>query len=143
MNILFLSPEVAPYAKTGGLADVAGSLPGALKRLGADVSVGLPLYRSVKESSFQRYLALKGIQVPLAGLTLAGNVHAAETEDGVPVYFFEREDLYDRPNLYRNAEGDYYDNLERFAFFSRAALLFARAAGMGFDVIHCHDWQTG
>jgi starch synthase len=88
-------------------------------------------------------LALKGLQVPLAGQTLAGNVYAAETEDGVPVYFFEREDLYDRPNLYRNAEGDYYDNLERFAFFSRAALLFARAAGMGFDVIHCHDWQTG
>jgi starch synthase len=143
MNILFLSPEVAPYAKTGGLADVAGSLPGALKRLGADVSVGLPLYRSVKEGSFQRYLALKGLQVPLAGQTLAGNVYAAETEDGVPVYFFEREDLYDRPNLYRNAEGDYYDNLERFAFFSRAALLFARAAGMSFDVIHCHDWQTG
>ncbi len=143
MNILFLSPEVAPYAKTGGLADVAGSLPGALKRLGVDVSVGLPLYRSVKEGSFQRYLALKGLQVPLAGLTLAGNVYAAETEDGVPVYFFEREDLFDRPNLYRNAEGDYYDNLERFAFFSRAALLFARAAGMGFDVIHCHDWQTG
>jgi starch synthase len=125
------------------LADVAGSLPGALKRLGANISVGLPLYRSVKEGSFQRQVVLKGLEIPLAGQTLVGNVHGTETEDGVPVYFFEREDLFDRPNLYRNAEGDYYDNLERFAFFSRAALLFARAKGMGFDVIHCHDWQTG
>jgi starch synthase len=143
MNILFLSSEVAPYAKTGGLADVAGSLPGALKRLGVEVAVGLPLYRSVREGSFQRQMVLKGLQVPLAGQTLAGNVHATETEDDVPVYFFDREDLFDRPNLYRNAEGDYYDNLERFAFFSRAALLFLKATGMRFDLIHCHDWQTG
>ncbi|MBS1237003.1 MAG: hypothetical protein H6R37_247 [Deltaproteobacteria bacterium] len=143
MSILFLSSEVAPYAKTGGLADVAGSLPGALKRLGVNVSVGLPLYRSVREGSFQRQIVLKGLQVPLSDQTLVGSVHATETEDGVPVYFFEREDLFDRPNLYRTAEGDYYDNLERFAFFSRAALLFARATGMRFDVIHCHDWQTG
>jgi len=84
---------------------VAGSLPGALKRLGANVSVGLPLYRSVREGSFQRQIVLKGLQVPLADRTLVGNVHATETEDGVPVYFFEREDLFDRPNLYRTAEG--------------------------------------
>jgi len=143
IKILFLSSEVAPYAKTGGLADVAGSLPGALKRLGAEVSVGLPFYRVVKEGSFQRQVVLKGLEVPLASQTLIGNVHATETEDGVPVYLFEREDLFDRPNLYRTAEGDYYDNLERFAFFSRAALVFAKATGLAFDVIHCHDWQTG
>lgn len=143
MNILFLSSEVAPYAKTGGLADVAGSLPRALKRLGVEVAVGLPLYRMVKEGPFQRQVVLKGLQVPLAGQTLTGNVQATETEDGVPVYLFEREDLFDRPNLYRTAEGDYYDNLERFAFFSHAALVFAKATGMVFDVIHCHDWQTG
>jgi starch synthase len=143
MNILFLSSEVAPYAKTGGLADVAGSLPGALKRLGINVSVGLPLYRTVREGSSLRQVVFKGLQVSLPGQTLSGNAQTTETEDGVPVYFFEREDLFDRPNLYRTAEGDYYDNLERFAFFSRAALLFARATGMRFDLIHCHDWQTG
>jgi starch synthase len=125
------------------LADVAGSLPGALKRLGAEVAVGLPLYRMVKEGSSQRQMVLKGLQVPLAGRMLSANVQATETEDGVPVYFFEREDLFDRSNLYRTAEGDYYDNLERFAFFSRAALLFAKATGMPFDLVHCHDWQTG
>jgi len=143
IKIFFLSSEVAPYAKTGGLADVAGSLPGALKRLGADVSVGLPFYRAVKEGSFQRQVVFKGLEVPLADQTLVGNVHATETEDGVPIYLFEREDLFDRPNLYRTTDGDYYDNLERFAFFSRAALVFAKATGLPFDVIHCHDWQTG
>lgn len=143
VNVLFLASEMIPFAKTGGLADVAGSLPAALKRLGVDVSVGLPLYRSVKEGSFERQMVFKGLPVPLAGQTLIGNVHATETVEGVPVYFFEREDLFDRPNLYRTAEGDYYDNLERFAFFGHASLLFAKATGMHFDVIHCHDWQTG
>jgi starch synthase len=143
VNVLFLASEVAPFAKTGGLADVAGSLPGALKRLGVDISVGLPLYRSVKEGSFERQLVFKGLPVPLASQTLLANVHATETEDGVPVYCFEREDLFDRPNLYRTGEGDYYDNLERFTFFSHASLLFAKATGMRFDLIHCHDWQTG
>ena len=141
--MLFLASEVTPFAKTGGLADVAGSLPGALQRLGADVSVGMPLYRAVKEGAFERQTVFKGLEVPVAGQTLSGTVQAAEMEEGVPVYFFEREDLFDRPNLYRTAEGDYYDNLERFAFFCRAALLFAKTAGMPFDVIHCHDWQTG
>jgi len=143
MNVLILSSEVAPYAKTGGLADVAQALPRALQKLGINVSVGLPLYRSVREGSFQRQMVLRGLQIPLAGQTLVAKVHATETEDGVPVYFFDREDLFDRPNLYRTAEGDYYDNLERFAFFSRAALLFTKATGMRFDLIHCHDWQTG
>jgi starch synthase len=143
VSVLFLASEVTPFAKTGGLADVAGSLPGALKRLGAEVSIGLPLYRAVKEGAFERQAVFKGLEVPVAGQTLKGNIQAAETEEGVPVYFFEREDLFDRPNLYRMAEGDYYDNLERFAYFSRAALLFAKTTGMPFDVIHCHDWQTG
>ena len=143
INVLFLASEVTPFAKTGGLADVAGSLPAALKRLGAWAAVGLPLYRTVKEGSPERQLVFKGLQVPVAGQTFMGNVQATETEDGIPVYLFEREDLFDRPNLYRTAEGDYYDNLERFAFFSRAVLVFAKAAGMVFDVIHCHDWQTG
>jgi starch synthase len=143
VNVLFLAPEVTPFAKTGGLADVAGSLPGALKRLGVDISIGLPFYRCVKEGAFERQLVFKGLPVPLSGQTLLANVYAMEMEDGVPVYCFEREDLFDRPNLYRTAEGDYYDNLERFTFFNHASLLFAKATGMRFDVIHCHDWQTG
>jgi starch synthase len=143
LKVLFLSPEVVPFAKTGGLADVAGSLPGALKKLGVDVRVGLPFYRVVREGNFSAEKVLSGLEVPFGGKSLTGNVLETRTEDGIPVYFFEREDLFDRPNLYSTPEGDYYDNLERFAFFGQAALIFAKETGFLFDVVHCHDWQTG
>ncbi|MFH1122836.1 MAG: glycogen synthase GlgA [Pseudomonadota bacterium] len=143
LKVWFLSSEVEPFAKTGGLADVAGSLPGALKRLGVDVSVGLPFYRVVKEGRFSPTTVLSGLEVPLGDGILKGNVLECRTEEDIPVFFFEREDLFDRPNLYGTSIEDYYDNLERFAYFSRGALLFAKEAGLQFDVIHCHDWQTG
>jgi starch synthase len=143
MKVLFLSPEVVPFAKTGGLADVAGSLPGALKKLGVDVRVGLPYYRVVKEGPFSTRRVVKGLEVPLGEEKLTASVLETQTEDGIPVYLFEREDLFDRPNLYGTPAGDYYDNLERFAFFSQAALLLAREIGFDFEVVHCHDWQSG
>ena len=143
MKILFLSPEVVPFAKTGGLADVAGSLPGALKKLGVDVRVGVPYYRVVKEGPFSTRRVVKGLEVPLGEEKLTASVLETHTEDGIPVYLFEREDLFDRPNLYGTPAGDYYDNLERFAFFSQAALLLAKEIGFDFDVVHCHDWQSG
>lgn len=142
-RVWFLSPEAAPFAKTGGLADVVGSLPGALKALGWEVSIGLPLYRVVRQEGVSVTPVLQGLEVPLGAGTLACNVWAGETVEGVPTYFFEREDLFDRPNLYGNSGGDYYDNLERFSFFCRAALLFAKKAGLRMNVLHCHDWQTG
>jgi len=143
LSVLFLSPEAAPFAKTGGLADVAGSLPDALKRQGVDVRVGMPFYRVAREGGFLNRPLFSGLEVPLGSALLKGNVVEASTKKGVPVYLFEREDLFDRPNLYATSEGDYYDNLERFAYFSRAALLFAKRMGTPIDVIHCHDWQTG
>lgn len=143
LRILFLSSEVTPFAKTGGLADVAGSLPDALKRQGADVSIALPLYRVTREGDFSMQPLLSGLQVSLGSANLTGNVLQAKTRAGVPVYLFEREDLFDRPNLYATSEGDYYDNLERFVYFNRAALIFLKHMGSPIDVIHCHDWQTG
>ena len=143
LKILFLSPEAVPFAKTGGLADVAGSLPAALKRLGADVRLVLPLYRIVRETDFKMRTLLKDLEVPLGKGTLMANVLESRTGDGVITYLIEREDMYDRPNLYGNARGDYYDNLERFTFFSRAALRLTQALSFSPDVIHCHDWQTG
>ena len=143
LRVLFLSSEVAPFAKTGGLADVAGSLPDALKRQGVEVSIALPFYRVTREGGFTQRLLFPGLQVSLGSATLTSNVLQAQTKEGVPVYLFEREDLFDRPNLYATSEGDYYDNLERFVYFSRAALLFLKQMGSPVDVIHCHDWQTG
>ena len=143
LKVLFLSPEVVPFAKTGGLADVAGALPHALHQQEVDVRVGLPYYRMIKEQGLATNKVLKRLDVPVGDSVLRGNVLGAETDDGVPVYFFQREDLFDRPNLYGTPEGDYYDNLERFTYFSRAALLFAKQVDFDFDIVHCHDWQTG
>jgi starch synthase len=143
LRVLFLAPEAAPFAKTGGLADVAGSLPDALKRQGVDVGIGLPFYRVAREGGFSTRPLFSGLEVPLGSAVLKGRVIETGTKEGVPVYLFEREDLFDRPNLYATSEGDYYDNLERFAYFSRCALLFAKLTGSPIDVIHCHDWQTG
>ena len=143
LRVLFLSPEAAPFAKTGGLADVAGALPEALRRQGVDVRMGMPFYRVAREGGFSPRSLVSGLETPLGKTVLKGNVLETETKEGVPVYLFEREDLFDRPNLYATPEGDYYDNLERFAYFSRAALLLAERVGFPSDVIHCHDWQTG
>jgi starch synthase len=143
LKVLFLSPEAVPFAKTGGLADVAGALPNALKRLGADVHMALPLYRIVHEGDFETLPLLKNLEVSLGAEILAANVLGTHTEEGVPVYLIEREDLYDRPHLYGTPEGDYYDNLERFTFFAHAALKTAEALSFKPNVIHCHDWQTG
>jgi starch synthase len=142
-RVWFLAPEAAPFAKTGGLADVIGSLPAALKALGLEVSIGLPFYGVVRQEGFSVTPVLHGLDVPLGTGALACNVWAGETAEGVPAYFFEREDLFDRPQLYGNSAGDYYDNLERFSFFCRAALLFAKRVGLRMNVLHCHDWQTG
>lgn len=142
-KVLFLSSEVVPYAKTGGLADVAGALPSALRGLGAEVRVALPLYRSVRQGGFPLNPVLNRMEVPLGNTRLGASVWETRTESGITVYFLEREDLYDRPNLYGTSGGDYYDNLERFSFFCHGALLMAEALGFRPDVIHCNDWQTG
>lgn len=143
LKILLLSPEVSPYAKTGGLADVAGSLPGALKKLGVDVMVGLPYYRMVRENGVATETALTGLEVAVNGKNLSCNVLNAQTEDGGSVFFIDRHEFFDRPDLYATQAGDYPDNLERFSYFNIAALLFAKAIGFDFHVVHCHDWQTG
>ena len=143
LRVFFVSPEVVPFAKTGGLADVAGALPGALKRLGVDARLALPLYRMVRGKDLDMRLVLENLNVPIGKEDLTANILETQTEDGVPVYLIEREDMYDRPNLYGTAEGDYYDNLERFTFLAQASLKLLEHIPFRPDVIHCHDWQTG
>jgi len=143
LNVWFLSPEVVPFAKSGGLADVAGSLPIALKRLGVDIRLALPFYRVIREGNYEVRPVIKKLEVPLGKESFKTNVLEAQLGPGVRVYLIEREDLYDRPNLYGNPGGDYYDNLERFSFFAHAALRLTEALSFKPHVVHCHDWQTG
>ncbi|MBW1784022.1 MAG: glycogen synthase GlgA [Deltaproteobacteria bacterium] len=143
MKVLFLSPEAVPFAKTGGLADVSGSLPSALRNLGLDVRMVLPYYRMVRDGEFPVHPLIDDLQVTLGAETLVSRVLETRSEEEVPVYLIEREDLYDRSNLYGNSRGNYYDNLERFTYLAYGALRIAERLNFRPDIIHCHDWQTG
>ena len=142
MKILFAASEAAPFAKTGGLADVAGSLPRAIASLGHEVSVVMPRYRRVDV----RALKLKHIAsftVPLGTWKERCDVLKGTMGRNVAVYFIDKDVYYDRPGLYGTAHGDYSDNAERFIFFSRAVPELCSALNLRPDIIHCNDWQTG
>lgn len=145
MNVIFVSSEASPFAKTGGLADVAGALPQALQRLGCEVSLFLPYYAEVKNSGVKAARVPVDIPVPSGKREITAELYMAEGFEagGVRVYFIKKDEFFDRACLYGTPEGDYFDNLERFAFFSRAVIEAIKALGLRPDVIHCNDWQTG
>ena len=135
-KILFLSAEVAPFAKRGGLGDVAGSLPKALRARGHDVRVVMPAYGNIEEG----YPGVKPhpiqLKVPIRGQMLpAGVFHGHLPGSDVPVYFIGEWNLFNRPEVY-----GYWDDPYRFAFFSRAALdLMISGLSWRPDVVHAHD----
>ena len=137
LRVLVMAAEGVPYAKTGGLADVIGALPRALKRLGHDVRVVLPAYQSLDPERWNLRTAIADLAVPMDADT--EHVRILETPDGaeVPTYFVDSERYFRREKLY-----GYHDEGERFILFSRAALELTRAIGWQPDVIHCHDWHT-
>jgi len=141
VNILLISPEVAPFAKSGGLADVAGALPQALNRLGHDVRIVLPGYRGI---AGRFPLEETGVVVEA---TVGGRLQRAAVRrtllGEVPVYCLDHPGYFDRDGLYGTPDGDYPDNAERFGFFCRAALELPRSLGWRPDVLHCNDWQSG
>ncbi|MDH4226455.1 MAG: glycogen synthase GlgA [Deltaproteobacteria bacterium] len=142
VRVIIVSSEVIPFSKTGGLADVAGALPVALKKLGAEVSVFTPFYREVADKKLKLKNTGKVVSVPIGRRVVTGEILEGETQ-GVPVYFIKKDEFFDRSFLYTAPEGDYFDNLERFTFFSRAVLEAAHVLGLKPDVIHCNDWQSG
>lgn len=142
MKILFAASEVAPFAKTGGLADVAGSLPLALAALGHDVRVVLPRYRQVDRSTFGLKHAATFF-VPLSSWKERCDILTGTLGKNVTVYFIDKDIYFNRPGLYGTPKGDYPDNAERFIFFSRAIPELCRALNFKPDIIHCNDWQTG
>ena len=142
MKILFAASEAAPFAKTGGLADVAGGLPPALAALGHDVRVVIPRYRCVDRERF-KLRSLTSFYVPVGAWKERCEVLAGRMDSRVKAYFIEKDRYFDRPGLYGTAQGDYADNAERFLFFSRAALELCRAIDFTPDIVHCNDWQTG
>lgn len=148
MNIILTSSEVVPFAKTGGLADVCGALPDEIQRLGHRVSVFMPAYRSV----FQSTSASDGppqpldvtLEIPIGKKIVEGSLlHGKLPNSDVDIYFVNQPDYFHRHQLYGDGSHDYEDNCERFTFFSRAVLESVRLLDLKTDLIHCNDWQTG
>jgi len=140
MHISFAASECVPFSKTGGLADVVGALPRALAALGHQVSVYLPRYRQTKLPDAQT--VVRSITIPFDDhYRFCSVVAGGGNQSGVRFYFVDYPPFFDRDALYGTPSGDYPDNAERFALFSRAVLEASKILGVP-DVFHCHDWQS-
>lgn len=142
MQIVFAASEAVPFAKTGGLADVVGVLPREISKLGHEVTVYLPLYRTVRPHiSGELTYAVRSITIPfLHGNRFVGIVDGG-VRDGVKFYFVDCPEFFDRQGIYGNVGDSYGDNAERFGLFCRAVLESAKLLGVP-DVFHAHDWQA-
>jgi starch synthase len=140
MNILFVSSEVVPFAKTGGLADVIGALPEALAKKGHTCGIILPFYSMVKKNGFAPKVFKKGLTVKINGKNEIFNLLLLK-QGNIDVYFIEKDEYYNRDQLYGTPQGDYPDNAFRFGFFAKAVI--AAVADIGSqDILHCNDWQS-
>ncbi|HXY13544.1 MAG TPA: glycogen synthase GlgA [Terriglobales bacterium] len=139
MQIAFAASECVPYSKTGGLADVVGALPRALAALGHEVSVYLPKYRQTKLPESKT--VLRSITVPFDDRYRFCSVVDGGNHSAVRFYFVDYPPFFDRDALYGSSSGDYPDNAERFALFSRAVLEASKILSVP-QVFHCHDWQS-
>ena len=137
MHIAFAASECVPFSKTGGLADVVGALPKALAQLGHQVTVYLPRYKQTKLNDAQ--VVVRSITVPFDDQYRFCSILAGSNQQGVQYYFVEYPPYFDRDALYGTPVGDYPDNAERFALFSRAVLEGSKVLGVP-HVFHCHDW---
>lgn len=137
MKILFVASEALPYSKTGGLADVVEGLPKALAEMGHDVAVFLPRYRGNKITS----TIISSLTIPQGDALRFPALAEGAPVAGVRYYFLDDPEYFDREGIYGTQYGDYGDNAERFAEFSRAAIEFTKRVWLP-DVLHCHDWQS-
>ena len=137
-KILFAASEATPFIATGGLAEVVGSLSKALaKDPSYDVRVVLPLYSDIRPEHRRKLSFLGNIFVPLSWRNQYCGIFSCE-QDGVTFYFLDNEYYFKRPGCY-----GYYDDGERFAFFSRSVMEILPFIKFYPDVLHCHDWQGG
>lgn len=137
LKVLLLSAEVVPFAKTGGLADVAGSLPKAIRALGHDIRVAMPRYGRIDPRKFGLKEVLPAFPVPMNKQVEEAAVLQGRIAPDVPVYMIENAKYYDRDGIYM-----YPDDAERFIFFCRSSLEMLNRLDWCPDIIHCHDWHT-
>lgn len=136
-SVLFAASEGLPYIKTGGLADVIGSLPKILNAKGLDARVVLPMYKRIAERYRADFTRLKTIPIHAGLIDTIATIYQTQWE-GVTYYFIEHAGYFERDGLY-----GYPDDGERFAFYQKAVLEMLWAVDFFPDVLHCHDWHTG
>jgi starch synthase len=140
MPVAIISPEIVPFAKTGGLGDVSGALPVALERLGLRPCLFMPAYRSVLKGGFPLEDTGVHFRVPVSSRREEGSLLKTVTGDAIPVYLIRADRYFDRDYLYGTPDADYPDNAERFTFFTRAVLEVLRLRPP--HLLHAHDWQS-
>ena len=137
MRVLFAGSEAVPFSKTGGLGDVAGSLPRALKHAGARAAVITPLYATIPPQYKDQMKHVADFYVPLAWRNIYCGIEKV-TLQGLDFYFIDNKDYFGRDKLY-----GYFDDGERYAYFGKAICeAIAKVPELECDVLHCNDWQT-
>jgi len=129
MKIVMCASEVVPFAKTGGLADVAGALPKALEENKQEVIIIMPRYKAIDAAKFNLKELKSGVLTGILG-------------KNIKVYFIEKENYFNRDGLYGDKNGDHADNLDRFSYYCRKSLDLLKEINFKPDIIHCHDWQS-
>ena len=145
MDILFVTTELAPFVKVGGLADVAAALPKALRALGHKVTLVLPRFAALEEGGLLVARRLTPVRVPLGGITYDVTLFDGRLASQVDIVLVDAPGFYDREGIYGQRGEDYPDNAVRFAVLSYAAAEIARQRAVGgspFDIVHCHDWPA-
>jgi len=142
MKILMATSEFAPLASTGILGETVRTLAIELKRLGHDVSVAMPLYRSIREGRYQLEPAQSEVQIALGEKRATAEFLVTKTPEGIPVFLVRRDEYFDRSGIYSGNERAYEDNSERFIFFAKAVVELAQRITPALEIIHCHDWPT-
>lgn len=143
MNIVFAASEMVPFSKTGGLADVVGTLAKEIQQLGHEVSAFIPKYKGLDARTLGFKTVIDRLDVPLGSETVPAKISLKTLESGVKVYLVDNTDFFNRDGYYGTIQGDYPDNDRRFTFFQRAILEALIALGIKPHILHCHDWQTG
>ncbi len=150
LNILYITSEVEPFSKTGGLADVSAALPQTLKELGHEVRIIVPRYGCVSERKFKLHnvLRLKEIPIQIGNKSVQANIKSSTIEGmkaKVQIYFIENQEYFSHQDLYVDSatKKDFPNNDERFTFFSKSVLETLKRLGWQPDILHMNDWQTG
>jgi starch synthase len=142
LKIAFVASEVVPFAKTGGLADVAGALPKALKKLGHEIIVIMPRYYKIDKTKFTKLEEPLGVPMGTMGELWAAVYMTTLPNSDVPIYFIDYERYFGRSGLYEENNHSFEDNGERFVFFSKAAMQLCKMLHFTPDIFHANDWHT-